>query len=714
MDIKQSKSILAKLLATENLSVQHKLIPTAYFDVKNRVLALPIWKDMSADLYDLLTGHEVGHALFTPPDGWHDSVTDKDFGNHFKGFLNVLEDARIEKLIKRKFPGLAKNFYAGYKDLFDNDFFGIKDEDISELLFIDRINIHFKLGSLIAVPFNAEEVEIVQEIENIETWEQVLALAKRLYAMAKEELESKQMKAQGDMEMQEFDADDAGESQPGEASEEMLSGADIKELIESMIEPESLTDKAFRARENDLLDEKSKPHVYYALPKFDSSKFIWNYRTILNMHNFSDHQESQRNILWAKFREKNLKFVNYLIKEFELKRNAQQMARARISKSGEIDLKKVHNYNFSEDLFLKVTTIPKGKNHGLIMYYDMSGSMSSYMNGVIEQLLILVEFCRKINIPFEVYGFTNDEHVAFNNSYAKSYFNSAKERFQTKNEAVGDINIGDDTFRLQQYFSDQMSSAEYKKMVGNLLIIQKAYQQRYAKALDYDRPFGSFVPPCESLHSTPLNQSIIMSRDIFEKFRMRTKAEVVNMVFLTDGEADRSLRVLANPGAQYGVYDNLMGTINTNVYIKDKTSKIEVKAPQRPHGGGITAALLELARDTTGANIVGFFLTNAVKRSVEQCVSSVDRWIASPNRTQDELIVNKIMETYKRDRVAVVTQAGFNEYYVVHAPSMALEDENLDVSDTADIKDIGKAFKKLHKGKVLNRVLLNRFINMIA
>ena len=60
-----TKSNLAKLLATENISVQHKKVDTAYFDVKNRILCLPIWKEeMPDDVYDLLVGHEVGHALF--------------------------------------------------------------------------------------------------------------------------------------------------------------------------------------------------------------------------------------------------------------------------------------------------------------------------------------------------------------------------------------------------------------------------------------------------------------------------------------------------------------------------------------------------------------------------------------------------------------------------------------------------------------------------
>ena len=60
------KGTLAKLLATENLTVEHRKVTTASFDVVNRVLILPIWKTASNTVYDLLVGHEVGHALYTP------------------------------------------------------------------------------------------------------------------------------------------------------------------------------------------------------------------------------------------------------------------------------------------------------------------------------------------------------------------------------------------------------------------------------------------------------------------------------------------------------------------------------------------------------------------------------------------------------------------------------------------------------------------------
>ena len=60
------KSQLAKLLATEDLIVEHKQVETAQFNVHTRVLILPLWEKASNVVYDMLVGHEVGHALFTP------------------------------------------------------------------------------------------------------------------------------------------------------------------------------------------------------------------------------------------------------------------------------------------------------------------------------------------------------------------------------------------------------------------------------------------------------------------------------------------------------------------------------------------------------------------------------------------------------------------------------------------------------------------------
>jgi hypothetical protein len=710
MDIKQSKSILARLLAKENLTVQHKNIPTAYFDTKNRLLALPIWKDMSTDLYDLLTGHEVGHALYTPTQGWHDQVQDKDFGNHFKGFLNVLEDARIEKLIKRQYPGIRKNFYQAYKELYEKDFFGVADTDLDDLLFIDRINLHFKVGAFLNIEFTAQEQELINEIEAIETWDEVVEIAKRLYVMAEDELKDKQMKAEGDLLEMEQTEDEDGQGQGQEGDEYDLSENEsqaLAEKIQEMMSPESLTDKAFRDRETELLDEKSLPFNYYTMGEYDANPYVWSYKTMLELHTFTPEQEARRGQVYAAFRLKNLKFINYLVKEFELRRNAQQLSRAQVSKSGEIDVDQLFKYKFSEDLFLKVTSIPKGKNHGLVMFYDMSGSMSNSIAGVIEQILILVEFCRKVNIPFEVYGFTNDNRVFWqDDSKTKIYQEQAALRRGT--HVDGQLIITDNDFRLQQYFSNNMSASDYKRMVGNLCMIQKTWMnniRRFGQEYDYD--WSGSMPACEHLHSTPLNATVLLSRNIFERFKARTGAEIVNMVILTDGESDQCIKVANGYYADGGEtrYGYVESGLHSNTFITDNRTKNQVQVKGRQASKSLNVALLEMMRTLTGCNIVGFYLANNVRGTV-----------AAELRMQSDnnLPVHEehIMDQYKRDRVAILTQAGYNEYYIVKN-DLAINDD-FEVADDANVKDIGRAFRKMQRGKVLNRVLLNRFIKMIA
>ena len=53
------KSQLAKLLATEDLVVEHRKIETAEFNVQTRVLTLPLWDKASENVIDMLVSHEV-------------------------------------------------------------------------------------------------------------------------------------------------------------------------------------------------------------------------------------------------------------------------------------------------------------------------------------------------------------------------------------------------------------------------------------------------------------------------------------------------------------------------------------------------------------------------------------------------------------------------------------------------------------------------------
>ena len=177
-------STLAKLLAEEDIHVVHRKQETAAFDVKNRELSLPIWKEMSNDVQELMTVHEVGHALWTPLE-----MLEKAREENIEfSFVNVLEDIRIEKRVQGKYLGSVRIFNRGYQELANNNFFGTKGQDVSKLNLIDRINLHYK--HFADVSFSDDEMVWVEKSNQTTTPDDVLELAKELYGYIQNNPES--------------------------------------------------------------------------------------------------------------------------------------------------------------------------------------------------------------------------------------------------------------------------------------------------------------------------------------------------------------------------------------------------------------------------------------------------------------------------------------------------------------------------------------------
>jgi len=153
------KSQLAKLLATENIEVQENAVKTASFDVKNRVLTIPTLKEehKSKHVYDMLVGHEVSHALHTPAQSWMDM---KDRSDEFRSFVNVIEDARIDKLIQKKYPGLTNDYLLGFRKMYKDNFFGTKGRQQSDYGLIDKINMYFKSSKTLNFNFNKKKITL--------------------------------------------------------------------------------------------------------------------------------------------------------------------------------------------------------------------------------------------------------------------------------------------------------------------------------------------------------------------------------------------------------------------------------------------------------------------------------------------------------------------------------------------------------------------------
>ena len=253
-------------MSEENITVRHEKIETAYFDVKNRVLALPIWQDMSNDLYDLLVGHEVGHALYTPEEGLLEAVARSN-----QSFVNVVEDARIEKLMKRKFAGLRTSFIKGYQDLEERNFFEMNGVSPDNVAFIDRINYFFKTATanqLLARDwFSDEEMVWVDRISAAETFQEVDDIAADLFAHLKEKQENQQeqeQEQQGQSSSDGEEGDNSGQSMPSQGSEDQQNetdgsgDADSDDASEEDGEDETSNKKTESKEDTDESEEEEK------------------------------------------------------------------------------------------------------------------------------------------------------------------------------------------------------------------------------------------------------------------------------------------------------------------------------------------------------------------------------------------------------------------------------------------------------------------------
>ena len=358
--------------------------------------------------------------------------------------------------MKRKYAGLAKSFYHGYEELNDDDFFNIIDEDLDSLILADRINLHFKIGNFVDIPFSDAEKEIVKVVDSCQTFDDVLNASKVLYDYCtKANQEAKEQVSQ-DGEGGEDDPDFEPQPQSGQDSEDSDEENDEDQYEDSdqpvnKGEPEqSDTDqlpqpqpgkkhdgldlKTVEALEDALKDlTNTNQHTetaYFEIPKLRLDRVIVSNEEIHNQcevawspasdQEYRDRMEKYgvttslpKNRFeyadqeYVKFKRNAQKEVNYLVKEFECRKAASSYARATTSRTGVLDTAKLHTYRYNEDLFKKISVIPDGKNHGLVFILDWSGSMSPVLLDTIKQLYNLLWFCKKVNIPFDVYAFTN-------------------------------------------------------------------------------------------------------------------------------------------------------------------------------------------------------------------------------------------------------------------------------------------------------------------
>ena len=706
MAVKQEiKSQLAKLLATEDLVVEHKQTQTACFNVHTRVLTLPMWDKASDVVYDLLVGHEVGHALFTPDENWLEKVAVPP------QFVNVVEDARIEKMMKRRYAGLAKTFYHGYKELQEEDFFSISDSNLADLNLADRANLYFKIGNFLNISFTTpEESLLIQKISEVETFDEVLAVAEELYLFCKNEKEEKV----DDMEMppeiggeSDQPASELPDTEPTE-SEGSGDSDDIKMTDQQPSssgnyddEPEVMTADALQEKIESLVDSGAIDNVYVEVPKVNLDAVIAkNDEVHYEIDRYFNHQQSkfeefdifgEVDAEFVKFKRSAQKEVNYLVKEFECKKAADSYARATTARTGVLDTTKLHTYKYNEDLFKKVTTLADGKSHGLVFVLDWSGSMSRVLLDTCKQMFNLIWFCKKVGIPFDVYAFTNEwERPAFDLNNG-DVIKPAKIGDRTdKKEYTLAIN---DDFSLMNLLTSKVSGKEMEKQMKNIWRVA-TYHNSYFKAT-----FG--ISPRLSLSGTPLNEALISLHEILPKFQKDNKLQKVQCVILTDGEAnDIGYNVeIIRPNNHY------IGQRRIHPghgFLRDRKTGNTYKFDYGWHT--FTQTLLTNMRDKfPSVNFIGMRVLEG--RNANDFIKLYYKY--------GDTDYDKVFLDWRKNKSFCIKKSGYHAYFGLSATALS-QDSEFEVDDGATKAKIKSAFVKSLKTKKLNKKVLGEFISLVA
>jgi len=682
----QSQDYLAKLLAKENLTVQHGNYSTASFNVVDRILSLPLWADKGKAVYDLLVGHEVGHALYTPAEGWHDS--ESKIPGVPRSMINIIEDIRIEKLIQRTYPGIVRSFKKGYKILFDDNLFGTVGKDLTKYGFMDKLNIHSKGRGYAKVEFDDTEQMFVDLAMKVETWDDVLNACLEINDF----LQNRDDYKYEDKENEDENTETG--SACGEESDE--TGSDMGQTDEvgedtsdapsdsKPAENESVTDDAQRENEGDLLekDERGKQPAYCDGIKEDTiDQMVTTYKDLAAARakseartNYSIYNNEFVSANFETFISESKKVVAQMAKEFERKKAAFEYSRSQTAKKGSLDVNKLHQYQYSEDIFQTVTQLAQAKSHGIVSVLDWSGSMSGIIEDVVKQSIQIAMFCKRVNIPFEFYTFT-----------------SGANDVDIDKLPMGTIqNV--DRVRITEITNNRLSKADFMGSIKALFaaaIITGDYSTRTSTGIHY----GDLCT-YDRMGSTPLIETTIALATLVSRFQARNAIQNTNIIILTDGQPD-----YLSLTQDYS--DNNLSIDTYNIVLNFKGKTIKGSSTEE-----IYSECVKALKAYTNSTVMCFFLAGG-NQDFLMGFYKIGGYV-------DNSIKDKAVKTFKADGLHVTSNVnGYDKFLIIKVGDKNVATE-FEPKKTEKISDIKREFRKFNKNKKQVKKLVKTITDAVA
>jgi hypothetical protein len=288
----------------------------------------------------------------------------------------------------------------------ERDFFVVNSRDASSLELIDRINLWFKVGYSSGVRFSVAEKYLVERAERMESIPDVIAVANAVYEFAKKEKERKRQERENDAEYKKLQAEkvqedlddleelememddkfddndwssdytptdeEPEEEQEVEKQEEVKVRGHSEETTEDKPEltPEedpfagmmdSETQRNFMEKLAETADTSTE-YNYLKIPDLSKCDVRIPYKTVLAETTVVLESASRTYVeyysnfekKYEQFRTDTSRVVNYLIKEFEMKKAASDYKRTSVAKTGVLDVRKLASYKIREDLFKQI------------------------------------------------------------------------------------------------------------------------------------------------------------------------------------------------------------------------------------------------------------------------------------------------------------------------------------------------------------------------
>ena len=707
-----SLSIFARALATENISFAFDAsAETASFDTKSRHLIMPVWQ-VSEIVQTMLVAHEISHALWTPYDRHQEILTEcEKQGYHIpllQQIANTVEDVRIEKLMKAKYPGTRRDFFLGYKEIVDADLFKFSQMDWSRANLINRLNAHMKWGvpGFMDLNLSPEEQRFADMIDAVETFDEVFDVAKRIYEHPSMQSIVEQLKKMQGEKEGEGEGEDNGKTPKGKK------GSPADKMLRGLI-----TGAAEEFAHGDGDNYQAATLIITGLKDYRKSIIP----TSVVRQQLEDVNINNPCALpaYREFVKESDSFVRQLVAQFERRKAADEIRRERPKQTGMLNLDRLHQYRTHDDIFISKIVKQDGKNHGIVFMLDFSGSMDSHLKACFLQTLQLIWFCEKAKIPFEVFGFTEIHRTQYDVDFRRAYENHVRKYGTTDGFDLSDGHI------LRECPNAMMIGAT--KLINLCSSTDKPEDRERTLAFLHGAIVGHTHSRGEALRlgGTPTVEAVAIVSEFMKDWVTANNIQIPTLMVVTDGQPN-GIDIMPSPNKESNLYRYCP---QYSLTVMNEIMGTGIRIEQKKYGrvclpNIILATMYDSLRVRLNAKIVGMFVggysfTESVFASL--CMSEQEQqefYEANRNNTPKNLRdcprFNAAQEAYKDGAMLCHPEAnpGYDAFFITKNPKI-VKDEDAIVEEGTFTK-VKNTFIKTMGKRGSSRVFLTRYVDIVA